>query len=248
MFAPDAYQLPPVIPHIPNEAAAQRFAQRHSRSFEHKMSMVPVVGLVLAVACAVVHVWQLATQDMTSLEGVIAQGALHRQSVMSGEVWRLVSCWFLHADIGHLLGNLLMLYILAVGCEHAIGRPRFLLVYVLAGLGGSFGSLLLTDMPSVGASGAIFGLAGFLITFFYQNRNRFSITDKRITFVLAAWAIYNIVVALAIPIIDNGAHAGGLLAGALLGLLLPPRKDLPVLHKASAASAVQAPTTPATPA
>ena len=77
--------------------------------------------------------------------------------------------------------------------------------------------------PAVGASGAIFGLLGAMIVFFYKYRDSFHLRDKRIGNVLLLWAGYSVVTAYFMPFIDNAAHVGGLLAGAFGGYFLTPR-------------------------
>src|SRR5207249_3602700 len=80
-------------------------------------------------------------------------------------------------------------------------------------LAGSLVSLLTSPGPSVGASGAIFGLQGAAIVLFRTHRDRLLLRDRRVGFVLLVWAIYTIVGGLLTPLIDNGAHLGGALGG-----------------------------------
>jgi membrane associated rhomboid family serine protease len=74
----------------------------------------------------------------------------------------------------------------------------------------------------VGASGAIFGLAGALIVLFWRYKGRLHLRDRRIGAVLAIWAVYQLALGFLSPAIDNFAHLGGLLGGAVVGLLLRP--------------------------
>ena len=86
---------------------------------------------------------------------------MSRPEIADGEYWRLVTAGFLHAGFFHLLFNMLSLYILGGLLEPAVGRLRFGLIYFVSLLAGSFGALLLEPTsPTVGASGAIFGLMG----------------------------------------------------------------------------------------
>jgi membrane associated rhomboid family serine protease len=77
--------------------------------------------------------------------------------------------------------------------------------------------------PSVGASGAIFGLVASVVVVLYRYRDRFHLRDKRIGFVLAAWAGYQVLSGLGTPFIDNFAHLGGIAGGALATLAVTPR-------------------------
>src|SRR2546421_2037825 len=84
------------------------------------------------------------------------------RAIADGEYYRMITAAFLHANILHLVFNMAALFIFGVQVEAALGRARFVSLYVLAAFGGSLASLLLAppDQPSVGASGAIFGLFG----------------------------------------------------------------------------------------
>lgn len=190
--------------------------------FEHRMSVVPVVSIVLISLCAIAFGLQLSKGTLDDLDALVHVGALHRESVLEGgQVWRLVSPMFLHGSIDHLLGNVLILFVLGVACEHGFGRPQFVALYVASGVVGALFSLL-GGRPSVGASGAIFGLAGALIVLFVRYRHRLTLRDARIGWVLAIWAGYQLLLGLNNPAIDNLAHLGGLLGGAVTSLVLRP--------------------------
>lgn len=190
--------------------------------FEQRMSPVPPLSLTLMAACVAAFGLQLAGDGLADVERLIGQGALHRPAVLEdSEWWRLVSAMFLHGNFGHLIGNLLMLFVLGMACEHAFGRPQFLALYVGAGVIGSLCSLI-GGRPSVGASGAIFGLAGALIVLFRRHRRRLHLRDARIGLVLLIWAVYTLALGLIDPTIDNLAHLGGLLGGAALAFVLRP--------------------------
>jgi rhomboid protease GluP len=124
--------------------------------------------------------------------------------------------------MNHLVSNAIALFILGMICEHAFGRAQYFLLYVLSGIGGSILSLLISEGPSVGASGAIFGLQGAAIVLFRQHRDRILMRDRRIGVVLLGWALYSIVTGWTTPFVDNGAHIGGALSGALIARRLHP--------------------------
>jgi membrane associated rhomboid family serine protease len=190
--------------------------------FERKMSGFPLLSISLMVLCIVAFAIQAARGGLEDIERLVGMGALDRPSVVEhGEVWRLVSATFMHGGFDHLISNLLMLFVLGMACEHGFGRPQFLFLYVTAGVVGSLTSLL-GGRPSVGASGAIFGLAGALMVLFWKYQNRLHLRDHRIAWVLAFWAIYTIGLGFFNPFVDNLAHIGGLLGGALVALLLRP--------------------------
>ena len=190
--------------------------------FERRMRRLPPATLGIVGVLVAVFVVELAVGALQSRGAIIAMGALLRESVVAGEYWRLVSATLLHGEPNHLVGNAIALFILGMICEHAFGRGQFLVLYVLSGLGGSLLSLLTSAGPSVGASGAIFGLQGASIVLFRQHRDRLLMRDRRIGFVLLIWAAYSIMSGLVTPYIDNGAHIGGALAGALIARRLHP--------------------------
>ena len=191
--------------------------------FERGISYVPKITLVLILANVAMFIVELATGALKDSESIIGAGALHRDNVLRGEVWRMVSAMFLHGGFDHLLGNCVVLYIVGMGCEHGVGIWRTTAVYFVAGLCGSLLSVMANPGPSVGASGAIFGLTGGLIIFLYRHRAIFFLREKRTSVVLAIWAAYQIAVGFLTPFVDNFAHIGGLIGGALCMWPMKPR-------------------------
>ena len=190
--------------------------------FEKGMSVAPFLSIVLILANTAIFAVTASRGALESREAIILAGALVRERVVAGEVWRGVSAMFLHGSVEHLLGNCVVLYILGMACEHAYGPLRTAMIYLLAGVGGAILSMTLSAGPSVGASGAIFGLMGAAIVFFGKYRDRFIVRDRRVGIVLVVWALYSIFTAFFQPFIDNGAHIGGLLTGALVAHATQP--------------------------
>lgn len=191
--------------------------------FERGMRTAPPLILLLIGANVAMFAWELATGALANRDGIIGAGALVRDRLLAGEWWRLISATFLHAGWDHLIGNCLVLYVVGMACEHAFGFARTAIVYITSGLTGSLLSATLTAGPSVGASGAIFGVVGAVIVVLYLHQKRFYLRDKRIGFVLAAWSAYQISTGFLSPYIDNYGHVGGLVGGASIALLLQPR-------------------------
>ncbi len=190
--------------------------------FERRMSRVPPVTLATLALLVVIFVAEVRMGALESRESIIAMGALARERVAAGEYWRLLTAPWLHGGTEHLVGNGIALYILGMVCEAAFGPVQFVVLYVLSGLAGSIVSVLVSAGPSVGASGAIFGLQGAAIVLMRRERERLLVRDRRVGFVLLIWAIYTIAGGLTDPFIDNGAHIGGALGGALLASRLHP--------------------------
>ena len=195
---------------------------RRRVDFERRMRRLPPVTFALVAALAAIFVTEVALDVLDSAEALLLVGALSRDAVLAGEWWRLVTAIFLHGGVDHLLGNAVALIVLGMVCEHAFGRVQFVFLFVMAGIGGSVVSMLTSPGPSVGASGAIFGLQGAAIVLFRRHRDRLLVRDRRIGFVLIAWAVYAIAQGVLTPYVDNGAHVGGLLTGMLLARRLHP--------------------------
>ena len=190
--------------------------------FERRMHRWPPVTLAIIGVLAGVFVVETALRAIASAERLVAFGALSRPEVFAGQYWRLESATWLHGGLDHLVSNAIALYILGMICEHAFGRTQYFVLYVLSGVGGSVLSVLISEGPSVGASGAIFGLQGAAIVLFHRHRGRILMRDRRIGVVLLGWALYSIVAGWTSPFIDNGAHIGGGLIGALIARRLHP--------------------------
>jgi len=190
--------------------------------FERRMSRVPPVTIATLALLAVIFVAEVRMGALESRESIIPMGALARERVAAGEYWRLLTAPWLHGGTEHLIGNGIALYILGMVCEAAFGPAQFVVLYVLSGLAGSMVSGLVSAGPSVGASGAIFGLQGAAIVLLRRERERLLVRDRRVGFVLLIWAIYTIAGGLSDPFIDNGAHIGGALGGALIASRLHP--------------------------
>jgi rhomboid protease GluP len=190
--------------------------------FERRMRRLPPLVAGLIAFLTLVFLMEMASDALVSRTAIVKAGALDAPAVATGEYWRLLSAPFLHGGPDHLVGNAVALFILGMICEHAFGRRQFALLYVASALGGSLVSLLTSPGPSVGASGAIFGLQTAAIVLFRRHRERLLVRDRRIGFVLLIWALYTIVAGLMTPYIDNGAHIGGAATGLLVARRLHP--------------------------
>jgi membrane associated rhomboid family serine protease/tetratricopeptide (TPR) repeat protein len=148
-------------------------------------------------------------------------GAKVNELIHAGEYWRLVTPLFLHAGILHLALNGISLLVLGAAVERIYGRGRFLVLYLFSGLCGSVASYEFSSGLSVGASGAIFGLAGVIIVFAFRHRQRISTRFRdEVRTVLMPMVILQLVLGFAWPeVVDAMAHLGGFLGGCLLAML-----------------------------
>jgi rhomboid protease GluP len=190
--------------------------------FEKGMSYFPVLIVTLIIANFAVFLWELATGALVSSDSIIAAGALYRDKVLAGETWRLVSAAFLHGDFEHILGNTVFMYILGLATEHAFGLAKTAVIYLFAAVTGSLLSLAMQPGPGVGASGAIFGLMGAVAVVFYRRRADFYLRDRGIGAFVGFLAALQIFFGFSEPYVDNWAHLGGFLGGALAVLVLRP--------------------------
>ena len=141
---------------------------------------------------------------------------------LPGEYWRLITPIFLHGSLLHFFFNMYALYNLGREVESFIGPVRFALLFFYSGVAGSVFSLLFTPNPSVGASGAIFGLIGAQAVFLYRHRQLFGERGRRGLQQIIVIALINLAIGLQ-GNIDNWAHLGGLLGGLAGGWALAPR-------------------------
>jgi len=152
------------------------------------------------------------------------------QAVAAGEWWRLVTYMFLHGGAVHLLGNTFALLYVGMFLEPMIGKGRFAIAYLLTGVGAGLTSIWVhSEVVSVGASGAIFGMYGVflaLLTTSYIKRSYRKTMIRSILF----FVVFNLMYGLQ-GNTDNAAHAGGLIAGVLVGYAIYPslkKKVVPI--------------------
>jgi rhomboid protease GluP len=176
---------------------------------------------------------------MPANSGLLQWGANYGPLSLGAQPWRILTSNYLHGGIVHLLLNMWCLWNLGQLAEFVFGRWTTLLVYTACGLAGSVASLGWHPLVvGVGASGAIFGLAGALIAAIYLGKLPYAKEGFKRTFKsLLSFAFYNLLFGAAIRGVDNAAHIGGLVMGLVLGAVLgqvlihPPdeRKSLDTL-------------------
>ena len=156
-------------------------------------------------------------------EGLIKLGGNHLQYTLL-EPWRLISYAFLHGGFLHLAMNMWCIYVLGVLTEKIYGHTTYAFIFILCSIGGGLGSLisnLSQPVVSVGASGGVFGIMGALMFFFIVHKK---IIDpniyKRIVPQLIFFLILNVVLGLSVSGIDNGAHMGGFITGAIMASIM----------------------------
>lgn len=151
-------------------------------------------------------------------------GALNWAKVVhEHQGWRLISCIWLHAGLVHLVVNMLSLLFIGIRLEQQFGFVRIGVIYLISGFGGSVLSALFlrSNYISVGASGALFGLLGSMLSELIMNWTIYSNKAAAIITLLFIIAI-NLAIGI-LPHADNFAHIGGFASGFLLGFVLLAR-------------------------
>lgn len=199
------------------------------------VSRAPVLTTSLIAINVVVWILVNATGGITSRLGLalieLPSDAGFRpgvgfHGVAQGAYWQLLTATFTHVQILHIAMNMIGLWIFGSFLELALGRWRFLGLYLVSGIVGSVAVYLFApaDQATLGASGSIFGLFGCALVLLL--RQRADVTQLMILLVL------NLVISFAVPDIAWQAHIGGLVAGAAIGgaFAYTPRPHRTLLH------------------
>jgi len=177
------------------------------------------INVAVFIAMALAGVSML---DNPSGQDLVHWGANFGPLTISGQWWRLLTCVFVHGGLLHIAFNMWCLWDLGRLAESVYGHWTFAVVYLITGLSASLASLIWNPVIlSVGASGAIFGIAGALIASFYLGE--FSLPRAAMTGMLRSVVVfvgYNLFFGAVIARTDNASHIGGLLMGLLLGALI----------------------------
>lgn len=195
-----------LCPECARQPGHVRQAQRRVASAQSARATTVLLGII-----AVVYVGQLAIPDLW------IQGALFGPLVAVGEWYRIVTSGFLHSQdlLIHVLFNGYLLYQLGKMVEPGVGTSRFVALFSAGLFGGSAGALLLSwDVPTIGASGAVFGLMGAAMVLLRRR----GINPWRTS--IGTLVLINLVFTFVAPGVSLGGHVGGLAGGALAALAL----------------------------
>lgn len=188
------------------------------------LPIATLVILVSNVALFLMMEWAGGSKDPNVL---LDFGASYGPFIRRGEYWRLVMPMFLHIGLVHLIMNSLALFILGRVLESVYGYGRYSVLYVASGIGSSFLSMMISQGPAAGASGAIMGMAGAMLAVGFLHREAVPWRLRRIFGGgIIPLILINLVLGYSIPGIDNWGHIGGLFTGMLVsGLMAPPKLD-----------------------
>lgn len=184
----------------------------------------PRVTFALLAVIGVVFLAMTLAGGSTRSDLLIRFGAKVNSLIRAGQVWRLFSCTCLHIGIIHLLFNGYGLWAVGPTIEQYFGTGRFVVLYFFAGLTGSLASFLFTPGMSAGASGALFGLLGAVLIMGWRHATTIPRRIRtRLVSGLGTVLMLNAMLGMSVPGIDNYAHAGGFLGGALAALFIGPK-------------------------
>lgn len=190
----------------------QEDARKVEKVFKSKFPMITYILIAFNIILYVTPV------IFGELNNVILDFCVHGPSIRYGQYYRLLTGTFLHTGLMHLLLNCYSLYVLGSQLESFLGKAKFTVIYFVSAIFGSLFSMTFNgDTASIGASGAIFGLMGALLYFGYHYRVYLGNVMKSQIIPLL---VINLVMGFVASGVDNAAHIGGLIGGALITLSL----------------------------
>ena len=194
--------------------------QEHTPDPEEKAQILrrtPYYTLILVTCIALVFLAQMGTDLETSARLASFDKILFND----GEYWRLLTGIALHGSILHLGFNSYALFVLGRLMEMIANRSHVAIVFLLSGIGGGVLSLFMApEIPTLGASGGVIGLLGYLTVYGYKRRKL--LPESFLRNMLFNIALIGFVGFLLIDKIDNFGHLGGLLTGAIYGMIQIP--------------------------
>ncbi len=211
-ICPECMTPTPVGMRCPECASQRTRVVRNPTGTPGQFSAFPATMVLIAIN-VIVYLVEITAGGggLNNPSGKIVEDyGLYGPFVHEGEIYRLVTSGFLHASLFHIGFNMLLLFFLGRLLEPALGTPRFLALYFASLLAGSLGALILEpNSLGIGASGAIFGLAG--ATFVIARGRGMEALAGQIGFLI----VFNLIFSFASPNISIGAHIGGLIGGVV---------------------------------
>lgn len=197
------------------------------RTPKKKNRYISLCNSCIVILNILIFFWLEAKGNTQDPYYMVEHGAMYvPYMINNGQMYRLFTAMWLHFGYEHLSSNMFSLLLLGDNLERAVGKGKYILIYLVSGLGASMCSFLYNFMTAsyavaAGASGAIFGVIGAL--FYVVARNHGKLEDMTI-FRLGILIVYILYTGITTPGIDNAAHIGGLIIGVLLAILFYQRK------------------------
>lgn len=170
----------------------------------------PIVTYLLIALNVILYVIPVLTN---SYDVIINNFCVYGPLIKAGQYYRIITGVFLHGGILHLAFNCYALYVIGSQLESYLGKVRYLIIYLFSAVTASLFSMIFNSNPSIGASGAIFGLMGALVYFGYHYRVYLGNVLKSQIIPLI---LFNLLIGALSTGIDNFAHIGGLIGGLLI--------------------------------
>ncbi len=188
----------------------------------------PLVTYAIMGATLFVYLLQLAGQYLLQVDIAANLGARVNELIRAGQLWRLITPVFLHVSVLpygllHIGFNMYALYLFGRGLEARFGHTRFALLYFLSAFAGNVLSFLMTAMPSLGSTNAVFGLLGAEGMFIVQNRQLLAGRAGRALFNLLLIIGINFLIGFSLKGVDNFGNLGGILGGVIFTWFGGPR-------------------------
>ena len=182
------------------------------------------ITFLIALVNVGYFIWIEKHGSSSSTEILVRFGAVESTLVRAGDYWRIASYMIVHIGWGHLLMNTWAGGSWCIPVERIFGSWRFLLLYVIAGLGGGAAVVVFSDAVTAGASGAMFGIIGALLTVRYRQLPTWTmfVNDRGVRSTVAQIALWTVIGIVALPMSQAG-HFGGLITGALFTYALTMR-------------------------
>ena len=190
----------------------QEDARKVEKVFRSKFPMVTYMLIAVNIICFLVPAF------FSESNNVILDFCVHGPSIRYGQYYRFLTGTFLHTGIMHLAFNCYALYVLGSQLESYLGKAKYIVIYLVSAIFGSLFSMTFNgDTASIGASGAVFGLMGALLYFGYHYRVYLGNVIKSQILPLV---IVNLLIGFLTTGVDNAAHIGGLVGGAMITMAL----------------------------
>ena len=197
---------------------------KNNKKTKYKDSLI--TNILIGINVLMYLITALVSKNLLDINSLtlLSFGAKLNVLIDRGQVWRLLTCAFLHGGLLHITFNMYALKIIGAEVEYAFGKVKYIIIYLISAIGSSIFSYMFNPASiSVGASGAIFGLFGAMIIFGIRNKNKIG---KEYIINLAQVVIVNIIIGIILSNIDNSAHMGGLVFGAISALILKSKKNI----------------------
>ena len=189
--------------------------------------LTPVNTCIIGINVAIFLFMTMAGDVLADV--IYFLGAMEWNAILNGgEYYRLFTSMFLHFDVDHLFHNMVFLFFVGCYMEEALGSIKYLVFYLLSGVGAGMVSmyydrLLELNAISAGASGAVFGVVGGLLYIVIRNKGRYEGIGLTGILIMVFGSIsYGFMESG----VDNAAHIGGFLCGFFLNIILYHKRKI----------------------